>query len=171
MYFKEFPFRRGVFGEAANFASKMIEDNAHSSDCNSGPEETKAGGRFTFNVKKKDKDISSLTVLDPEGRIKFRQKMLEMGLGNLQIAKLVMDVQSDEIIKRALLSEKKCIVRTYIIGAFNLAQRDNDSPSDPYVVLKLGDKVFNDRENYIEDEPNPSICKKVDFEAVFPGCP
>jgi len=39
------------------------------------------------------------------------------------------------------------------------------------VVLKLGDKVFNDRENYIEDEPNPSICKKVDFEAVFPGCP
>lgn len=82
-----------------------------------------------------------------------------------------MSVQGDEIIKRMLLSENRCIVRTYIISAFNLAQRDNDSPSDPYVVLRLGDKVFNDRENYILDEPNPKICKKIDFEAVFPGCP
>ena len=92
MFFKEFPFKRGVFGEVANFKSQMIEDNAHSSDCNSGPEETKKGGRLTFNARNKEKDMSSLTVLDPEGRIKFRQKMLEMGLGHLQIAKLVMDV-------------------------------------------------------------------------------
>lgn len=70
-----------------------------------------------------------------------------------------------------LLNAKRCVVRTYILGAFNLAQRDNDSPSDPYFVLKLGDQKFNDRENYIEDEPNPQIYKKVNFEAVFPGCP
>jgi len=82
-----------------------------------------------------------------------------------------MTIKGDEIIKRMLLSENRCIVRTYIISAFNLAQRDNDSPSDPYVVLRLGNKVFNDRDNYIPDEPNPKICKKIDFEAVFPGCP
>jgi hypothetical protein len=37
--------------------------------------------------------------------------------------------------------------------------------------MKLGKHEFNDRDNYIEDERNPPLFKKVDFEAVFPGCP
>jgi hypothetical protein len=41
MYFKELPFKQGVFGETHNFSTNFIEDAAHSSDCNSGPEESK----------------------------------------------------------------------------------------------------------------------------------
>ena len=53
-----------------------------------------------------------------------------------------------------------------------MAQRDNDSDSDPFVVVKMGDKkTFSDRENYKDDEPNPDIYKEFCFEAVFPGCP
>ena len=67
------------------------------------------------------------------------------------------------MLKRLLVSETKCLVRLYLVRAFNLASRDNDSPSDPYVKVILGDDVFDDRENYIEDEPNPKLYKCVDF--------
>ena len=30
---------------------------------------------------------------------------------------------------------------------------------------------FNDRENYVEDEPNPDFYKCAEFAAKFPGCP
>jgi len=74
--------------------------------------------------------------------------MVKMKLRHLNIGKTITDVQSDEIIKRLLVQECKTLVRIYIVGAFNLAQRDNDSESDPFVILKLGDKVFNERKNY-----------------------
>lgn len=57
----------------------------------------------------------------------------------MEITKLITDVQSDEIIKKLLLVERKCIVRLYVLGAFGLAAKDNDSPSDPFLIVKLGD--------------------------------
>ena len=89
--------------------------------------------------------------------------MDSLGLKNLQILRAVCDVQSDEMLKRLLVCETKCLVRFYIVRAYNLAARDSDSPSDPYVKVVLGDEVFDDRENYIEDEPNPKIYKSCDF--------
>ncbi len=75
--------------------------------------------------------------------------MRTMRLTHLQILRKVVDVQSDEIIKRLLMAETKCCVRVYIVRAFNLAARDNDSPSDPYVKVILGEDVRDDRDNYI----------------------
>lgn len=75
----------------------------------------------------------------------------------------VVDVQSDEIIKRLLMAETKQMVRIYIVRAFNLAARDNDSPSDPYVKVILGEEERSDRENYKEDEPSPDIYKMYEF--------
>ena len=71
-----------------------------------------------------------------------------MKLTHLQILRKIVDVQSDEIIKRLLMSEAKTNVRVYIVRAFNLAARDNDSPSDPYVKVILGEDECDDRENY-----------------------
>jgi hypothetical protein len=70
-----------------------------------------------------------------------------------------------------LLKEEKSIVRIYMIEGFNLASRDMGGLSDPYLILKLGDKKFDERKNYILDEANPTFCKHYDFEAYFPGCP
>jgi Ca2+-dependent lipid-binding protein len=72
----------------------------------------------------------------------------EMKLGYLKILRVVVDVQSDEIIKRLLMQETRCNVRLYIVRAFNLAERDNDSPSDPYVIVSLGDDIRNDRKDW-----------------------
>lgn len=94
-----------------------------------------------------------------------------MKLTHLQILRKIVDVQSDEIIKRLLMQETKSNVRVYIVRAYNLAARDNDSPSDPYVKLMLGDQVFDERENYQLDNPKPDIYKLFEFQAVFPGCP
>lgn len=86
-----------------------------------------------------------------------------MKLTHLQILRKIVDVQSDEIIKRLLMSEAKTNVRCYIVRAFNLAARDNDSPSDPFVRVILGDIVRCDRENWQEDEPSPDIYKMFEF--------
>lgn len=89
--------------------------------------------------------------------------MESLGLKHLMLLRSICDVQSDEMLKRLLVSETKCLVRFYIVRAFDLASRDNDSPSDPYVKILLGDDVFDDRENYIEDEPCPKLYKVADF--------
>jgi hypothetical protein len=58
-----------------------------------------------------------------------------------------------------------------MIEGFDLASRDVGGFSDPYLIVKLGKKVYNERKNFILDEPNPTFCKHFDFESTFPGCP
>lgn len=72
-------------------------------------------------------------------------------------------MQSDEIIKRLLMQETKTNVRCYIVRAFNLAARDSDSPSDPYVRVILGEDIRDDRANYVTDEQAPNIYKMFEF--------
>lgn len=105
-----------------------------------------------------------------EGRQKFRDSTEEIGVAHLDIVKHLADLESDETLRRLLLSETKCIVRLYMVSGFDLASRDNGSFSDPYLVIQCGKKVYNERENYQEDNPNPDFYKSYDFEAVFPGC-
>ena len=54
-------------------------------------------------------------------------------------------------------------MRIYIVRAFNLAARDNDSPSDPYVKVILGEDERDDRDNYQTDEASPDIYKMYEF--------
>ena len=58
-----------------------------------------------------------------------------------------------------------------MISAYDLASRDNGSFSDPYLIMNVGNKTYNERSIYLQDEPNPYFGKHYDFEAVFPGCP
>ena len=70
------------------------------------------------------------------------------------------------------MKKVNCQVRCYVHSATNLASRDEGGLSDPYLVVKLGDKKErNYRDNYIEDEVNPDIGILAEFDAVFPGCP
>ena len=41
------------------------------------------------------------------------------------------------------LKKVPCIVRVYVINCGNLAAKDENSNSDPYLVLNLGDKTIN----------------------------
>ena len=55
--------------------------------------------------------------------------------------------------------------------AINLAARDSDSASDPYVKVILGSDVRDCRDDHVEDDMEPDIYKMFQFQAVFPGCP
>jgi len=89
---------------------------------------------------------------------------------SLQITKHLAHLGMGDTLTRLLLSQTQCTVRLYVLNAFNLASRDLDSPSDPYLKVTLGNKEFSDRDNYQNDEPNPEFNKCFEFSAVFPGC-
>mgnify|MGYP000989377558 CR=1 FL=1 len=83
--------------------------------------------------------------------------MENLGVAHLNITKFLSTMQTGETLKRLLLGKNKCIVRLYVISAYDLSSRDNGSDSDPYLHITLGNKTFNDRKNYQEDEPNPDF--------------
>jgi hypothetical protein len=58
-----------------------------------------------------------------------------------------------------------------MIEGFDLASRDLGSESDPYLKIKCGNKLYDERDNYQMDERNPKFHKMYDFNSLFPGCP
>lgn len=86
-----------------------------------------------------------------EGRQKFEFEMEHLGIAHLQITNRLADLESDETLKRLLMNTTKCIVRVYIIDAFNLSSRDNGSDSDPYLIVTCGTKTYNERQFYQSD--------------------
>lgn len=62
----------------------------------------------------------------------------------------------------------KVIVRIYIIKATDLHPTDTNGKADPYIVLQLGSKKINDKENYISKQLNPVFGKCFETEVTFP---
>lgn len=58
-----------------------------------------------------------------------------------------------------------------MLEGFNFAQKDLFSPSDPYLIVKCGAQVNNERENYQVDNADPTFYKSYDFNIAFPGAP
>ena len=58
-----------------------------------------------------------------------------------------------------------------MLEGFNFAKRDMFSQSDPFLVLKCGDKTISDRDNYKLDTNQPDFYKHFDFYTHFPGAP
>ena len=78
------------------------------------------------------------------------------------------DTESDTLSKR-LLNKYKCVVRIYILDAYELEQKDSSSLSDPYIRIKLGEHIISDRDNHQEDCINPKIYKHFDIHTTLPG--
>lgn len=112
-------------------------------------------------------DVEKLS--NAEERNRFELECRKMHIDHLKISKALTNLNSDEILKTALLREEKCIVRFYAIDGFNMSSRDNGSASDTYLALECNGHKFNERDNYQLDEPNPKFYKMYDFEAYFPG--
>jgi len=73
-----------------------------------------------------------------------------------------------------LLKPKKYIVRLYALRGIGLAAMDTNldgSPgkSDPYMVVKLGSSVFNDRKNAQDDLTDIDLYKMVQITCELPG--
>ena len=48
-------------------------------------------------------------------------------------------------------------MRLYLLEGFDFQGGDHSSFTDPYLVIKCGNTVYNNRENYQLDEPNPTF--------------
>lgn len=70
-----------------------------------------------------------------EGRQKFEHEMTLLGIGHLNITQHLANLESDETLKRLLMASTKCVVRVYMLDAYDLASRDNGSFSDPYLIV------------------------------------
>jgi len=108
----------------------------------------KLGRVIEFNLEKMD---------TYEGRQEFDLEMEKLGVDHLGITRKLADLESDETLKRLLMVSTKCVVRVYMISAYNLSSRDNGGDSDPYLILNIGNKVYNERDNYQLDNPNPDF--------------
>lgn len=106
---------------------------------------------------------------NPKLRKEFDLETRKLGIDHLHISKALTNLNSDEILKQALLRIEKCIIRFYAIEGFNMMSRDNGSDSDTYLKLECNGKVVSERDNYQLDEPNPKFYKSYDFEGYFPG--
>lgn len=89
-----------------------------------------------------DLDLEKLETI--EGRYQIKEQLDPLQVNHLNIVNILADIESDVILKRMLLKTNKCVVRIYMIEGFDLASRDMGGFSDPYLILKLGKKVYNE---------------------------
>jgi len=92
-------------------------------------------------------------------------------MGHIPVARYLLESTYEERLSRMLMSKTKCLCRVYMIEGFDFAQRDIGSPSDPYLKMICGKKVYDEQKNYQLDEPCPKFHKAYDFEVEFPGAP
>ena len=88
---------------------------------------------------------------------------------------MIYNVDEEEFRKRRLASyreyklaawlppilAKALIVRVYIVRALDLHPKDLGGSSDPYLVVRLGDQVRNDRDNFQPCNLRPTFGKYV----------
>ncbi|NWX94541.1 DYSF protein, partial [Nothoprocta pentlandii] len=63
---------------------------------------------------------------------------------------------------------QQCLVRLYVIRAFNLPPRDRNGLCDPYVRVSLGTKKAGDRDQYVPNTLEPVFGRLFEVTATIP---
>ena len=63
------------------------------------------------------------------------------------------------------------MIQLYVLEGYDFASRDIGSFSDPYLIVRCGNREVSDRDNYQLDEANPKFYKLYSFTGDFPGAP
>ncbi|CAB4014809.1 myoferlin-like, partial [Paramuricea clavata] len=61
-----------------------------------------------------------------------------------------------------------CIVRVYIVKAYDLKPKDTNGLSDPYLVVSLGNETFDNKDSYEPDTLEVEFGEVFQFHAVIP---
>ena len=94
-----------------------------------------------------------------------------MNIDDDRLLEFFKDASYDEVIKKQLLSKTACKIELYVLEGFDFASRDIGSLSDPYLLVRCGNREFSERDNYVLDEANPKFYKLFEFTGEFPGVP
>uniref|UniRef100_A0A674IB99 C2 domain-containing protein n=1 Tax=Terrapene triunguis TaxID=2587831 RepID=A0A674IB99_9SAUR len=63
---------------------------------------------------------------------------------------------------------QKCLVRVYIVRAFNLPPKDRNGLCDPYVRVTLGKKKLGDRDQYLPNTLEPVFGRVFELPCTLP---
>ena len=94
-----------------------------------------------------------------------------MNIDTPDLIEFFKDASYDEVIKKQLLAKTQCVIQLYMLEGFDFASRDIGSFSDPYLLIRCGNREFSERDNYQLDEANPKFYKLYSFTGEFPGAP
>lgn len=72
-------------------------------------------------------------------------------------------------INTEFMEKNPCIIRVYIISGMGLAQLDEDSLSDPYLVVNLGSQSQNNQKDYQTDKTDCDFNCMFEFKSTLPG--
>ena len=96
------------------------------------------------------------------------QGLLGHVIGGRKVEEEDENVQFDEL-SRMIRSKSKVICRLFILDAFGVAQKDENSLSDPYLLIKLGDTVISESKSYQKDTSEPKFFKLYELSTTLPG--
>lgn len=65
-----------------------------------------------------------------------------------QLMDLFTESHKDQALIEMLKNPVQCIARLYLLEGFDFSSRDEGSFSDPYIIVKCGNKVYNRRDQY-----------------------
>lgn len=108
-------------------------------------------------------------LIHEEGQARLKHLLIKLDIYNAKLMDPFIQCQREQDVLKQLSRSVQCVARLYLLEGFDFSSRDIGSFSDPYVVVKCGNKVESRRECYQEDEPNPSFYEVFDFDVTFPG--
>ncbi|NXX17793.1 MYOF protein, partial [Podargus strigoides] len=63
---------------------------------------------------------------------------------------------------------QKCLVRVYIVRAFDLSPRDRNGLCDPYIRVSLGTKTLGQRDQYVPNTLEPTFGRMFEVTGTIP---
>jgi hypothetical protein len=101
--------------------------------------------------------ITQQGMAESNSKQKLRHALHDMSVYSDTLFDFMLQSSYEDILQQSLSNPTQCLVRLYIIEAFDLASRDIGSDSDPYLMIKCGAFEYSGQDKYHLDEPNPKF--------------